>query len=470
MTKNPYRTFSIYLFIDLVIIVSTFSIIYLFKYNTYRSMIDNVNLPSVESYAIIFIIWLFLIVIFFKKNSLYTTDRLLTIPKEILKIAVNLLCASILISTVIFFAQFKFFSREVFIMSLLILFALFTIWRVLKRLIIRKLIADGYHNINVAIIGAGNAAILVANEIKNNPYWGFKLIGFIDDHEIKHVDEFPVLGKIRDCVRIAKKYFIDELILADPAKADNISRLIKQAKNIHVGLNIIPENIDGPLKLPNVSYLGLVPLLNYEERKRYASDFALKRLFDFFVALILLAFFSPIGLIIALLVKLDSPGTVFYTQKRVGHKGRHFNFYKFRSMVKEADRSKAALLDKNEMKDGILFKIKKDPRITKIGYFLRKHSFDELPQLFNVLKGDMSLVGPRPPVPEEVQKYSHDCMQRLSIRPGMTCLSQIRGRSDLTFRKWAKWDFWYINNYSFWLDIKILWWTVGVVLKGKGAY
>jgi exopolysaccharide biosynthesis polyprenyl glycosylphosphotransferase len=341
-----------------------------------------------------------------------------------LKIAVNLLYTAIFISTIIFFVQYKFFSREVFIVSLLVLFVLLTMWRALKRLVIRKLITDGYHNINVAIIGTGDIAILAANEIKKNPYWGFKLIGFIDNHEIKRVDEFPVLGKVRDCIRIAKKHFIDELILTSPSEADNVNRLIKQARNMHIGLKLILKNTEAPLALPNVSYLGFLPLLSYEDRKRYAADFILKRLFDFFAALILLLLFSPIGLIIALLIKLDSKGSVFYTQKRVGHKGRYFNFYKFRSMVREADKAKAALLDRNEIKDGVLFKIKKDPRVTKIGYFLRKHSFDELPQLFNVLKGNMSLVGPRPPVPEEVEKYSHDYMQRLSIRPGMTCLSR----------------------------------------------
>ncbi len=470
MTKSYYKTFPAYLLIDLVIIISTFSITYFSKYNSRQSIVNSINLPDIQGYAIIFSIWLIIIVILFKRHSLYVTDRLLTMPREMLKIAANLLYAAIFISTIIFFVQYKFFSREVFIISLLALFVLLTMWRALKRLVIRKLITDGYHNINVAIIGTGDIAILAANEIKKNPYWGFKLVGFIDNHEIKHVDEFPVLGKVKDCIKIVKKHFIDELILTSPSEADNVNRLIKQARNMHIGLKLILKNIEAPLTLPNVSYLGFLPLLSYEDRKRYAADFILKRLFDFFAALILLLLFSPIGLIVASLIKLDSKGSVFYTQKRAGHKGRHFNFYKFRSMVKGADKAKAALLDKNEIKDGVIFKIKKDPRITKIGYFLRKHSLDELPQLFNVLKGNMSLVGPRPPVPEEVEKYSHDYMQRLSIRPGMTCLSQVRGRSNLTFRKWVKWDLWYINNWSFWLDLKILWLTVGVVLKGKGAY
>jgi lipopolysaccharide/colanic/teichoic acid biosynthesis glycosyltransferase len=139
-------------------------------------------------------------------------------------------------------------------------------------------------------------------------------------------------------------------------------------------------------------------------------------------------------------------------------------------MVKDADELKSSLWAKNEVKDGVIFKIKKDPRITGIGRFLRRYSIDEMPQLFNVLKGDMSLVGPRPPVPSEVDKYDHEQIQRLSIRPGITGLSQIKGRSELTFKNWVRWDLWYINKWSFWLDLVILLRTIPVVFKGKGAY
>jgi lipopolysaccharide/colanic/teichoic acid biosynthesis glycosyltransferase len=139
-------------------------------------------------------------------------------------------------------------------------------------------------------------------------------------------------------------------------------------------------------------------------------------------------------------------------------------------MTKDAEELKPALLEKNEVKDGIIFKIKKDPRITGLGAFLRRSSIDELPQLFNVLKGEMSLVGPRPPTPDEVEKYNHFHMDRLSIRPGITGLSQIRARSKLTFRRWVKWDLWYVNNWSFRLDLQILWWTIPAVINGEGAY
>ena len=188
-----------------------------------------------------------------------------------------------------------------------------------------------------------------------------------------------------------------------------------------------------------------------------------------FLSVIFLIVLAPLFLAIALIIKIDSKGPVFYIDKRVGLKNNSFNFFKFRSMIMDAKLMKSDLLDKNQVKDGVIFKILDDPRITKAGKFLRKYSLDELPQLFNVIKGDMGLVGPRPPLEEEVKKYSFDHMQRLSIRPGMTGLSQVKARTELSFRKWVRMDIWYMNHWSFGFDTKILWWTLIAVLKGKGV-
>ena len=182
-----------------------------------------------------------------------------------------------------------------------------------------------------------------------------------------------------------------------------------------------------------------------------------------------LVLFSPFFAIIAILIKLDSQGPVFYVSKRCGEKGRIFNFYKFRSMVKRAETYKDALRYKSEV-EGPIFKIKKDPRITRVGRYLRKYSLDELPQLINVIKGDMSLVGPRPFPVEESERIENKYISRLNIKPGITGLAQINGRSNLSFRHWARWDIWYINNWSLGLDLKILWLTMPAVLKTKGAY
>lgn len=200
------------------------------------------------------------------------------------------------------------------------------------------------------------------------------------------------------------------------------------------------------------------------------SSYLTKRLLDIVASIILFILLCPIFLITAFLIRIDSPGPIFYSQFRVGRWGRIFKFYKFRSMVVDAEAIKNKLLDKNESQAGVIFKMKDDPRITRVGKIIRKYSIDELPQIWNVIKGDMSLVGPRPPLPEEVIQYSYQDRIRLDVIPGITCIWQIKGRSNIDFIGQVKLDEEYIKNQSFWNDIKILLKTIPVVLFGKGAY
>ena len=200
------------------------------------------------------------------------------------------------------------------------------------------------------------------------------------------------------------------------------------------------------------------------------SSYAMKRTIDVFGSLVGMILLSPVLLGIALAVKLTSPGPVIFAQVRVGRYGRHFRFYKFRSMYVDAEERKKELLAKNESKDGVIFKMKDDPRITKVGKFLRRTSLDELPQLWNVFIGDMSLVGPRPPVPKEVQEYTLEDRKRLDVIPGITCLWQIKGRSEIPFHEQVRLDKEYIMAPSIWTDIKILLKTVPAIIGGKGAY
>jgi len=195
-----------------------------------------------------------------------------------------------------------------------------------------------------------------------------------------------------------------------------------------------------------------------------------KRCFDFCVTLLLTLCLMPLFVLTALAIYLESPGPVFFKQKRVGKNGRHFDFYKFRSMVINAEKLKDQIISENESDDGVIFKMKKDPRITKVGRFIRKFSIDELPQLFNVLKGDMSLVGPRPPLPREVAEYTLNDRKRLHVIPGITCIWQVSGRSDIPFKEQVELDKQYIKSKSIVKDIIILLKTIPAVLTGKGAY
>jgi exopolysaccharide biosynthesis polyprenyl glycosylphosphotransferase len=200
------------------------------------------------------------------------------------------------------------------------------------------------------------------------------------------------------------------------------------------------------------------------------SNLILKRLFDIFVAVIVLIILTPLFLLMALLIRLDSKGPIFFSQQRVGKESQPFRMWKFRSMYIDAEQRKAELMKHNEMKGGVLFKMKNDPRITKVGHFIRKFSIDELPQFWNVLLGEMSLVGPRPPLPQEVEKYSAYQRQRLNAKPGITCIWQVSGRSEIPFQQQVEMDLEYINTQSFWGDIILLLKTIPAVLKGHGAY
>ena len=199
-------------------------------------------------------------------------------------------------------------------------------------------------------------------------------------------------------------------------------------------------------------------------------SYAAKRLIDVTGSLVGMVLLSPLLLGIALAVKLTSPGPVIFSQVRVGRYGRHFRFYKFRSMYIDAEARKAELLSQNESKDGVIFKMKDDPRITRVGKFLRRTSLDELPQLWNVFIGDMSLVGPRPPVPSEVAQYTLEDRKRLDVIPGITCLWQIKGRSEIPFHEQVRLDKEYILAPSVWKDIAILFKTIPAIIGGKGAY
>lgn len=219
---------------------------------------------------------------------------------------------------------------------------------------------------------------------------------------------------------------------------------------------------------PKALYRPKVKIFIWE--KTVSFSYMLKRSTDIVASMMIMLLLSPLFLLTALAIWIENPAPVLYSQVRVGRNGKHFRFYKFRSMVPNADKIKSQLAEQNESADGVIFKMKKDPRITKVGRIIRKLSIDELPQLFNVLKGDMSLVGPRPPLPDEVAEYTLEDRKRLHVIPGITGLWQVSGRSDIPFEAQVKLDMEYIKSASFFNDLLLLLKTIPAVLTGKGAY
>jgi len=470
MLKSFRKTQPLYIAVDLVLITACFFIPYFLRYNYPVMLSKGRYLPYLNEHLFIFCLQAFLIATTFKRKRLYGTQRDITIPRELFNVVTRLLYVSVIVGSVIFFARFHFFSRLFFLSNFILLCTALGGWRLVKRLILRKLVREGFRNINTLIVGTGKAGRMILEEIRTRPALGFNVVGFLADSSQDDPNGLPVLGGLTDFESVARKCFIDEVVVAIPGDKTAAAELVRKAQRMRVGVRVVPDHVEEPIPILDTTNIGMIPLLTYKERCQHPSEIPYKRLFDIAASLFSLAVLLPAFAVIAILIKLDSRGPVFFSQKRTGLKGRPFSFYKFRSMIKDAEAMKQHLQEKNEVTDGVIFKIRNDPRATKIGRFLRKHSLDELPQLFNVLKGDMSLVGPRPPLPGEVSEYEDTHMGRLSIRPGMTGLSQIRGRSDLSFSRWIKWDLWYVNHWSLWLDLKIIWWTIPAVLKGKGAY
>jgi exopolysaccharide biosynthesis polyprenyl glycosylphosphotransferase len=244
--------------------------------------------------------------------------------------------------------------------------------------------------------------------------------------------------------------------------------VVAEAREIGIDVRVVPDLYDGLAWNAPVEFIGQFPTIPLHQRDFPKGAFLIKRVMDVSLSVLALLVAAPFMAAIALLIRMDSPGPVFYRSARIGRKGRTFTCYKFRTMVKDADKLQEGLVNKNE-RDGILFKISNDPRITRVGARLRKYSLDELPQFFNVLVGDMSLVGPRPPLASEVKKYDLSHLRRLDVLPGMTGLWQVEARQDPSFDSYISLDTAYVENWNLTLDLRILARTIGVVLGGTGS-
>ncbi len=466
----------LYLCVDIVLIAACLFLPYIFRHNPdairqvyIRGTLSALWLPSLSQHCLIFLFWGTVIVLFFFLYGLYETKRELSYLDETLLVLKSLFFSSLPTAAAVFFLQIKIFSRIVFFSNLIALALCLTLWRVWKRFLVRRRVARGFNNQHVLIIGAGQVGQTLAREIARNRYLGLEVVGFLDDYPERISSNLRILGGTDDFAEVARREFVDEVLISIPSERELVSGLITQARKLGKTVRVVPDFLSLGMESIKTGYLGQIPLLEYYGKGLHGADLFLKRSFDIIVSFFTLLFLSPLLLLIAVAIKIDSSGPAVYTSQRNGKKGKLFNFYKFRTMIPDAEGMLESLRHLNET-DGPIFKIRDDPRLTRLGRFLRRYSLDELPQFWNVLKGDMSLVGPRPPTPNEVEQYADWQLKRLEIRPGLTCLWQIKGRSNLSFREWMKFDLFYIENWSFGLDIKIILRTILVVFKGQGAY
>ena len=349
---------------------------------------------------------------------------------------------------------------------------------VLSRVALRRILSwarkSGQSRRHLLIVGVNESSLDLADRIEKSPELGYRIVAFIDKARDQDDCELPRRVNrylnFSDLPAILENGTVDEVLICLPLteRLEDVERVIGLCRDIGIVARVFPDE-------RRASFLSEMEIEQFEGdvvatffRENLLFQLLVKRVTDILVSLVMLILLSPLFVTVAVAIKLTSKGPIFFAQERVGMNKRRFKLLKFRSMVIDAEKLKRQLMDKNEV-DGPVFKIKDDPRVTRVGKLIRKTSIDELPQLINVLRGEMSLVGPRPPLPSEVDEYDWLFRKRLAIKPGITCLWQVMGRNTLSFDRWMELDKEYVENWSIWLDFKILLKTVPVVLTGHGA-
>ncbi|NOZ57158.1 MAG: sugar transferase [Calditrichaeota bacterium] len=344
--------------------------------------------------------------------------------------------------------------------------------RKLARRVLQRVRLRGRNLRHVVIVGSGRRAERLLEKLRSRPELGYHIKGYVDNRVGSGLDGLPYLCTTSDFGRYLVDNVVDEVFITLPIKShyEEIRQILSVCEEQGVLVRIPSDLFDLNLaKTTSADLDGTLILTLYTGSDQHLYHMWAKRTMDVVVSAFLLVLLSPVFLLAALLIKLTSPGPVFFKQKRMGYNKRIFEIYKFRTMVVDAEKRQAELEDKNEV-PGPVFKMHRDPRVTPVGRWLRRLSIDELPQLINVLKGDMSLVGPRPLPLRDVSRFDQDWVRRrFSVRPGITCSWQISGRSEIPFDQWMRLDLEYIDNWSLGLDLQILLKTVPAVLRGTGA-
>lgn len=379
--------------------------------------------------------------------------------------------AGLLLSGALYFVRGEIISRGVVLLTLGFTTLLICTRRLVWRAIVYRRYDRGIETRNILVVGTGRVGQALRHHIESIRHLGYTFKGFVHVPGLdtdSAVNSSEVLGSIDHVLDLARKHFVDEIFLSAPCERGLVKRLVEQAREASVDIRVVPDLYDGLAWNSPVEYIGQFPTIPLHRGEAPVIGMMLKRMLDIAISSLGLVVLSPVLLGVAIAVRLDSHGPILYASDRIGKKGRVFQCVKFRTMVQDAEKRRAEILHMNE-RDSVLFKITNDPRITKVGRLLRKYSLDELPQLVNVLRGDMSLVGPRPPIASEVKRYELNHLRRLDVVPGITGLWQVQARQDPSFDSYISLDTAYIENWSLWLDIKILIRTVTVVLTGTGA-
>lgn len=405
-----------------------------------------------------------LVVLACMSQDMYRTAREQSAWQETVNILKAVGLATALLVLFIFTSGNKEISRLVVVCSGAWNVAALAGWRYTKRRQVVRRAKRGDGLSRVLIVGAGKLGRALAAWFQENQHLGYEVCGFLDAHPN---GEEQVLGSVRDLRKVALAQFADRLFVTLPADREMVKEIFLEARRLRLSLNVVPDLYDGLGWRAPVEMIGGFPVIELHREPIPAMGLAVKRLMDVIGSAMLLSLAAPMLAFAAVWIRCDSRGPVFYSAMRVGRKGRKFLCYKLRTMVAEADAQKDKLRETNE-RSGPFFKMENDPRVTRCGRWLRKFSVDELPQLVNVLLGDMSLVGPRPHPVDDFERYTLEHLRRLDVKPGVTGLWQVTARRDPSFDTNMVLDLEYIENWSLRLDLAVLLRTIKVVLDGEG--
>jgi exopolysaccharide biosynthesis polyprenyl glycosylphosphotransferase len=467
--------------IDAVLVLLGFAVAYGLRYMVrwpvpFASLISEVateNFVSIGAFLPIAGMLTVLLLVQFAMRGLYRLPRTAGFIDHMSIIIGSTTVGIAILIVVVFLYRPFFYSRLVFGFAWITIVLAMAAWRAVLIGWRRWRWLRGHDCQRILVVGGSGLARSVMEGIVAQPDLGRSLVGYLDDHEhapTRPTSHFRHLGPVHDLEACLSEGLVHQVIIALPFwEHYRLPELVAVCRAAQVDFRLVPDLYELSFERVDVSSIGGVPLIGLKRVSLRGFNLVFKRLLDITLVVLAAPWVLLLAAVIALVVRLDSPGPVIFRQTRVGRSGRHFTVYKFRTMVQDAEARRSELADRNEA-DGPLFKIRHDPRVTRVGGFLRRYSLDEWPQLWNILVGDMSWVGPRPPTPDEVERYEPWHRRRLEVTPGLTGLWQVLGRSDTSFDEMVRLDIYYAESWSIGLDLRIILQTIPAVLAGRGAY
>jgi len=425
--------------------------------------------PSVKTpyilYPIFSLLWVIVLLLF----SVYDRRRNLRVGDELASLTAGSMLAVISLAGILYLS-YRDVSRLLFVVFGALAYSFLLIWRLAYRFAFARGILPAAQLRRVLIIGAGRIGEELAERIEQHKNLGLVLVGFLDDDPAKRAENTEILGTLEQVRNVINQYNVDDVVLTLPARAyQRVNSLAVELHDMPVKVWMIPDYFSLVLQRASMEEFASLPMLDLRAPALNEYQRTVKRAFDLAFTIIALPFILPLMGLVALVVRFDNPGPVLLRQKRAGENGRLFEMVKFRTMVQKANEMRDVVEQSDDL-EHLVHKQPDDPRVTGVGRLLRRFSLDELPQIFNVLKGEMSLVGPRPELPYLVDRYEPWQRKRFAVPQGMTGWWQVNGRAEKLMHLHTEEDLFYVQHYSLWLDLRILVKTIWVVLHGKGAF